>query len=149
MIHKLIKTTDDIIPAVARIVAGFVILPHGLQKTIGLFGGHGFSGTMGFFTHTMGIPAPLAFLAIMAESAGALGLIVGLLSRVAAFGVASNMTVALFLSLPNGFFMNWSSNQKGEGIEYHLLMLCLTLIVMIRGGGAFSLDRKISQAGDP
>jgi putative oxidoreductase len=94
----------------------------------------------------MHIPAPLAFLAIAAEFFGGLGLIVGLLTRVAAFGITVNMLVAIFtVHMANGFFMNWTGQQKGEGFEYHLLVLAMTVVLMIRGAGAFSLDRAIAK----
>jgi len=112
---------------------------------LGWFGGYGFKGTMGFFTQTMHIPAVFAFLAIAAEFFGGLGLIVGLLSRIAAFGITVNMLVAIFtVHLANGLFMNWTGQQKGEGYEYHLLVLAMTVALMIRGAGAFSIDRAIS-----
>ena len=111
---------------------------------LGWFGGYGFSGTMGFFTGQMGIPAVFAFLAILAEFAGSLGLISGLLTRIAAFGIAANMLVAILTAhLGNSFFMNWYGNQKGEGFEYHLLALGIAIAVMIRGAGAASVDSRI------
>jgi putative oxidoreductase len=120
------------------------MFPHGAQKVLGWFGGYGFSGTMGFFTGMMHIPALFAFLAIAAEFAGSLGLITGLLSRIAAFGIAVNMVVAIVtVHGANGFFMNWYSHQKGEGIEYHLLVIGLALIVMICGGGKCALDTLV------
>jgi putative oxidoreductase len=129
-----------------RLVLGVVFFAHGAQKMLGWFGGYGFTGTMGFFTQMMHIPAPLAFLAICAEFFGGLGLLVGLLSRVAAFGIAMNMLVAIFtVHIHNGFFANWTGQQKGEGFEYHLLALALLLIVMIKGGGALSIDRALSK----
>lgn len=144
MFKKLIATDNNWAATVARLTLGFVMLPHGLQKTVGLFGGHGFSGTLGFFTEQMGISTLFALLAILAESAGALGLIVGLFSRVAAFGVASVMAVAVVMAhAPNGFFMNWYGNQAGEGFEYHLLAIGLAVVVMIAGGGAASADQKL------
>lgn len=146
MLKKLISTSNDPVATVLRLTLGLVMFPHGAQKALGWFGGFGFQGTMGFFTQQMGIPALFAFLAIAAEFAGSLGLITGLLSRVAAFGIAVNMTVAILTAhLPNGFFMNWMGNQKGEGFEYHLLALGLAVAVMIRGGGAASIDRKLSE----
>ena len=146
MLKKIIFTPNDTAALVARLTLGLVMFPHGAQKVLGWFGGYGFSGTMGFFTTQMGIPAVFAFLAIMAEFAGALGLITGLLSRVAAFGIASVMTVAIFMGhTEHGFFMNWFGNQKGEGYEYHLLAIGLALVVMIRGGGAASVDKKLSE----
>ncbi len=128
-----------------RLVLGVVFFAHGSQKMLGWFGGYGFHGTMGFFTQKMGIPAPLAFLAICAEFFGGLGLIVGLLSRIAAFGIICNMLVAIVtVHFANGFFMNWFGNQKGEGFEYHLLAIAMGLVILIKGAGAFSLDRLLS-----
>lgn len=141
----LFKTNSSFGPLIARLALGFVMFPHGAQKVLGWFGGHGFAGTMQFFTGTMHIPALFAFLAIAAEFAGALGLIVGLLSRVAAFGIASVMAVAILtVHAGNGFFMNWAGNQKGEGFEYHLLAIGLALVVLIQGAGKASLDGLIA-----
>ncbi|MBM3775905.1 MAG: DoxX family protein, partial [Acidobacteria bacterium] len=125
MLRKLIYTSDDYALTLLRVVLGIVFFAHGAQKALGWFGGAGFSGTMSFFTG-MGMPAVVAFLIICAEFLGGIGLIVGLLGRVAAFGVACVMLGAIFLvHLPNGFFMNWSGSQKGEGYEYHLLTLAM------------------------
>ena len=146
MFRKLVSTSDDYAVTIARLVLGIVFFAHGAQKMLGWFGGYGFHGTMGFFTQAMHIPAPLAFLAICAEFFGGLGLLVGLLSRIAAFGIAMNMLVAIFtVHIHNGFFANWSGQQKGEGIEYHLLALALLLLVMIKGAGALSIDRALSK----
>jgi len=71
----LVKTNDSFAPLIARLTLGLVMFPHGAQKALGWFGGYGFSGTMNFFTQQMHIPAPLAFLAIAAEFAGSIGLI--------------------------------------------------------------------------
>lgn len=148
MLRKLMATPDDRVMFIIRVVAGLVILPHGLQKLLGWFGGFGFQGTMGFLTQQQHIPYVFALLAIIAEVAGGLGLITGLLGRVAAFGVFCVMVVAVITThLPNGFFMNWTGQQKGEGFEYHLLMMALTVAVMIRGSGAWSLDRLLAGSG--
>jgi putative oxidoreductase len=142
----LTRTNDSFAPTLARLTLGLVIFPHGAQKALGWFGGYGYSGTMGFFTDTMHIPAVFAFLAIAAEFAGSLALIAGLFSRVAAFGIACVMIGAIATThLPNGFFMNWNANQKGEGFEYHLLALGLALIVMIYGAGRASLDARLAR----
>jgi putative oxidoreductase len=123
-----------------------VFFAHGSQKVLGWFGGYGFSGTMGFFTH-MGIPAPFAFLAIMAEFLGGIGLIFGFLGRIAAFGIACNMLVAVSLIHHRfGLFMNWTGNQKGEGIEFHLLALAICAALMTFGSGALSVDAALSPA---
>src|SRR5436309_15528406 len=105
---NILKTTDSVLPTIARLTLGIVMFPHGAQKVLGWFGGYGFSGTMGFFTGQMHIPALFAFLAIAAEFLGSLGLITGFLSRIAAFGIAMNMLVAvLMVHAANGFFVNW------------------------------------------
>ena len=148
MLRKLTATSDDPVMTILRLVLGVVFFFHGSQKVLGWFGGYGFSGTMNFFTHNMGIPAAFAFLAIAAEFLGSLGLILGLLARVAAGGIIVDMVVAiLMVHRANGIFMNWSGNQKGEGYEYHLLAIAIGLAVVIRGAGAFSVDRLIGQGG--
>ena len=144
MLQKLIRTEDDIGGLVLRVMLGIVFFPHGAQKLFGWFGGNGFSGTMAFFTDKMGIPAVLAFLAIMAESVGAVAVIAGFLTRIGALGIGTNMVVAIFMvHLPNGFFMNWVGNQKGEGFEYHLLVIAIALTLVIKGGGKWSIDRMM------
>ena len=147
MFRKLISTTDDFTLTILRLILGGVFFAHGAQKALGWFGGFGFSGTMGFFTQQMHIPAPLAFLAICAEFLGGIGLILGLLGRVAAFGITCNMVVAVVMVHWHfGFFANWFGNQKGEGIEYHLLVLAIALAIMVKGAGAFSVDRALSKS---
>jgi len=143
----LLRTENDIALTIARLVLGVIFFAHGSQKALGWFGGYGFHGTMDFFTHQMGIPAVFAFLDIAAEFLGGIGLILGCLTRIAAFGIACVMLVAVVMVHHNfGFFMNWAGNQKGEGIEYHLLTLAITILLMVKGGGALSVDRAISRS---
>jgi putative oxidoreductase len=145
MFRKLIATDNDTATAILRLVLGVVFFAHGAQKMLGWFGGYGFTGTMGFFTGVMHIPAPFAFLAIAAEFLGGLGLIVGFLTRIAAFGIFCNMVMAVALVHSHvGFFMNWTGAQKGEGYEFHLLALATTAFLMIRGAGATSIDGMLS-----
>ncbi|EDY83384.1 DoxX subfamily, putative [Verrucomicrobiia bacterium DG1235] len=146
IIKTILATNNNVAPLIARLTLAIVIFPHGAQKLLGWFGGYGFSGTMGFFTENMGIPALFAALAIIAESIGAVALFAGALSRVAAFGIGITMTVAMFMGhTANGFFMNWYGNQAGEGFEYHLLTIGLALITIISGGGALSVDRAVTK----
>jgi putative oxidoreductase len=145
MFRKLLATSDDWTLTLLRLVLGVTFFMHGAQKMLGWFGGYGFSGTMGFFTNLLHIPVPFAVLAILAEFFGGIGLIVGALTRIAAFGIATNMLVAVLLvHAPNGFFMNWTGQQKGEGFEYHLLALVIAIVLIVRGAGAFSIDRMLS-----
>jgi putative oxidoreductase len=146
MFRKLMTTDDNPATVILRLVVGVVFFAHGAQKLLGWYGGPGFSGTMGMFTGYLHIPAPLAFLAIAAEFFGGLGLLVGFLTRIAAFGITVNMLVAIAtVHRSFGFFMNWTGAQKGEGFEYHLLVLAMTAYLMIRGAGAFSADRAIAK----
>ncbi len=148
MLRKLTATDDTTATTILRVVLGIVFFAHGAQKMLGWFGGYGFTGTMGFFTGTMHIPAFFALLAIAAEFFGGLGLILGLFTRVAAFGIAVNMLVAVLLVHSQfGFFANWTGTQKGEGYEFHLLALAMCAFLTIKGAGAFSVDRKLSLAG--
>ena len=149
MYGKLLSTRDDVAPLVMRVMLGVVFFPHGAQKVLGWFGGHGLSGTLNFFTESMGVPMVFALLVIAAEFLGALGLIVGFLTRIAAFGIVSVMAGAIMMvHLQHGFFMNWSGKQAGEGFEYHLLAIALAVALMITGGGKASVDRVLAQKNE-
>lgn len=141
MLSKITTTTNDFTITVARLVLGLVFFLHGAQLTLGWFGGYTFPGTMRVFEQGMGIPAPLAALAILAQFLGGIGLLLGLLSRIAVLGIAVDMLVAVFMyHIHVGFFMNWSGMLHGEGYEYHLLVLVLCFVIFIKGSGAASID---------
>jgi putative oxidoreductase len=131
---------------VSRLALGAVILPHGMQKALGLFGGYGFTGTMGFL-QSMGMPFLIALLVILAEFVGSIGLILGLGTRFMAFSVGLTMAGAAILGghINNGFFMNWFGMQKGEGVEYFILVVGLALALLISGSGKYSFDNLISK----
>ena len=121
MLRKLLQTDNATATTIIRVVLGIVFFAHGAQKMLGWFGGYGFGG---------------------------LGLIFGLLTRVAAFGIFVNMLVAIVtVHSQFGFFANWSGTQKGEGYEYHLLVLAMCAFLMIKGAGALSVDQKMAPAG--
>ena len=147
-LRVLLRTPADPVALLLRLFLGVVMFPHGAQKVLGWWGGHGLTGTMSYFTGALGIPAAFAALAIAAEFLGSLGLIVGLGTRVAALGIGGTMVVAALIAhARNGFFMNWSGAQSGEGFEYHVLVVALTAALVLRGGGLFSLDRVLSTDG--
>jgi|ERR1700730_13923073 len=146
MLTWILGTDGDWVITIVRIALGVVFFAHGAQKALGWFGGAGLQSTLRVFREHLRIPAPLALLSVAVEFLGGLGLIVGLLSRVAALGIAVVMIVALVaVHRKFGFFMNWYGEKKGHGIEYHILVLALALAVMIRGAGAFSLDQVLYQ----
>lgn len=144
MIDKILSTDSGNWGAlVARVFLGVVILPHGLQKLLGMFGGYGFSATVEYFSST-GIPSLIGVLIVLGESFGALFLILGLISRISAAGIAIIMLGAIVMVHgQHGFFMNWFGAQAGEGFEYHLLALGLSLVVIIAGGGKWALDKEL------
>lgn len=143
------KTNCSLGATLARLTVGLVMLPHGLQKTIGAFGGFGFAGTMELFTTKLGLAWIVAFLVIMAESVGAVALIVGFMTRFCAASLAIVMAGAVFMGhAQHGFFMNWFGQQQGEGFEYHLLVIGICLSLLVTGGGAFSVDRALSSKTD-
>jgi putative oxidoreductase len=150
MLSKITGTSDDKVLTILRLVLAIVVFPHGAQKVFGWFGGFGFSGTLGFFTQQMHIPVALALLAFAAEFLGPIGLFFGFLSRIAAFGIAVDFLVAAFLvHRPNGFFMNWSGQQKGEGIEFFILAVGIAIAIMVGGSGALSVDRLLTKNDQP
>lgn len=130
---------------ILRIGLGAVMFAHGAQKLLGWFGGNGFDGTMGFFTQTMGLPWLAAFLVIIGESVGSLGLIAGFLTRVTAASFIVIMVGAIAtVHWPQGFFMNWFGQQSGEGFEYHLLVIAMSAALVVIGGGKWSMDGVIA-----
>lgn len=132
---------------IVRLALGAALLPHGMQKALGLFGGYGFSGTVGFF-ESMGMPFILATLVILAEFAGSIGVILGMGTRFMALSILIEMTGAMILGghIHNGFFMNWyKMPNTGEGYEYFILILGIALAVLIGGSGKYSVDNLISK----
>jgi putative oxidoreductase len=145
-LQRAVATGDDRAATVARVALGLIMVPHGLQHALGFFGGHGFSGTLGWMTGTLGFPAPLAALAIITELIAPFLLLAGLAGRFAAAGIVYIMAGAILSHAPAGFFMNWFGKLPAgtEGIEYHLLATALAAVVVIKGSGALSVDRALS-----
>jgi putative oxidoreductase len=138
----LFYTGRDWIETLIRVTLGVVFFAHGAQKLLGWFGGAGFRDTMRTMHEFLGLPIPLAFLAIATEFFGGAGLIVGLLSRLAALGIAVSMVVAILMVHGRyGLFLNWLGDRKGHGFEYHLLAIAMAAVIIARGAGALSLDR--------
>jgi putative oxidoreductase len=143
---KLLSTNPENVSAlIARLALGLVLFPHGAQKLLGWFGGYGFTGTMGFLTGKVGLPWIGGLLVILIEFFGALFLIFGFFTRLAAFCIIVLFTgIVLSTHIHNGFFMNWSAQaNKGEGLEYFYLVFGLAIIILINGGGKASADAAI------
>ena len=145
MKNKIFKTNNNWTGLVIRLTIGIMLFPHGAQKMLGIFGGYGFKGTMVFFTDMMHLPWLIGFLVIVIEFIGSLSIIAGFASRVWSALIIIEMIGAVITThLNNGFFMNWAGNQKGEGYEFHLLMIGLALATFINGSGKLSADGKIA-----
>jgi putative oxidoreductase len=144
MLGWVVGTHGDIVPLVLRLTLAVVMFAHGAQKTLGWFGGYGLRGTLDSLRKS-GVPSPVALLAIMAEFLGPLGLAVGLLTRVAALGIAAVMLGAILtVHRQHGFFMNWYGNRQGEGFEYHVLAIGLAVALVLNGAGMWSVDAMIA-----
>lgn len=146
----LLRTENTWQNLIIRVSLGAVVFPHGAMKLLGWFGGSGIAATVESFSHNFHIPVFLTMLVIAAESLGALCLIAGFLTRLCAFGIFCDMIGAIYLvHWPNGFFMNWFGKQHGEGFEYHLLVLGMSVALMIAGGGKLSVDRALARKPYP
>jgi putative oxidoreductase len=145
LFSSLVATGDSFAPLVLRVALGVMMFPHGAQKLLGWFGGYGFTGTMGYFTGTVGTPWLVGLLVILGEFFGSLLLITGFGTRFAAASLVVIMLGAAWQLRGNGFFMNWFGNQKGEGLEFFLLTVGIGLALVALGGGRWSLDRLIAQ----
>lgn len=140
---KIFETdSNNNIALIARISLGIVVFPHGAQKLLGWFGGYGFEGTMGFLTGPVGLPWIVGLFVILIEFFGALFLITGFATRIAAIGVIGNFIGVVITShLNSGFFMNWSAQaNQGEGLEYFILLFGLAMVSLVAGGGKASID---------
>lgn len=146
MLKKIFQTNDKSAATVLRVVLGLIVFPHGAQKLLGWFGGFGFTGTMNFFTETVHLPWIIGFLVILIEFFGSLMLIAGIATRfVAALLIINFIGVIITSHISHGFFINWLGDQKGEGYEYHLLIIGMAISLFISGAGRFSLDRLLTK----
>ncbi len=142
MIRDLLSTDPDWSLTIIRIILGVVFFAHGAQKVFGWFGGQGLKETMRTMHDFLGLPLPLAFAAVVTEFLGGMGLIVGLLSRVAAVGIGVTMLSAIVMVHGrNGLFMDWFGARKNHGYEFHLLAIALVVVLVAKGSGALSVDR--------
>ncbi|PJZ68358.1 DoxX family protein [Leptospira perolatii] len=144
MIYSFFATRPGFGPLFLRFGLAIPIFPHGAQKALGWFGGSGFEPAMDYFTNTMGFPYFLGLFAIAFESIGAIGLVLGLFTRLWATGIGITLTIAAFTHLEYGFFMNWWGDKGGEGFEYHILAVGMSLCLAVVGAGSYSMDREIS-----
>lgn len=144
MKNKIFKTNDSYLGLILRATLAIVVFPHGAQKLFGWFGGYGFSGTMGFFTETVGLPWIIGFLVIILESIGAIALLAGFATRIVAFTyILLALGITFTSHIENGFFMNWFGNQTGEGYEYFILWIGIAIALTITGGGKYSVDKNM------
>ena len=143
MIEKLLQTDADYACTFLRTIAGIIIFPYGMQKLLGWFDGVGIKGTLEQM-RVRKIPQFIGWLIIIRQSLGSIALIFGFLGRIAAGGLFIIFIGALIVHLPDGWAMNWFGTKNGEGIEYHVLLLSLLLIVIARGSGAMSIDSWLS-----
>ncbi len=148
IVKSLIRTENDWGPFIARIFLGIVIFPHGAQKILGIWGGHGLQAMMDSFQAWFGIHPIFSALVAFAEFFGSLALILGLLGRFMAGSIILVMLGAIYYVVNDFFFMNWYSQQRGEGYEFHLLAIGLALIVAVKGSGRYALDGWIQKKLD-
>ena len=138
------STEVDSAGLILRLALAVTMFPHGAQKALGWFGGYGLQGTLGYFTQN-GMPLPLALAIVAAEFLGPIALVAGFFTRWSGFGIGLVMLGAAFMVHgANGFFMNWMGTQKGEGIEYFIPVIAIAVVLMIKGGGRWALDRVIA-----
>lgn len=147
MLKMLFATSDDFAPIFVRVALGVVMFAHGAQKVLGWFGGPGLTATLDIFTNKLHFPMWTVIILLIVEFLGSLGLIAGFLTRLTAVGLSCSMSICAYMNhVQNGFFINWFGQQKGEGMEYHVLVLGMCLFLLVRGSGSLSLDRIIARS---
>jgi putative oxidoreductase len=140
--EALLATDASLSLLILRVVLGVIFFAHGAQKVLGWYGGHGLKGTVGHMT-SMGLPLQIAYLVCFAEFLGGIGLVLGLLTRLAALAVGTVMAGAIkTVHWQNGLFINWElAPGKGHGIEANLAFLAIALAIFLQGAGPLSIDR--------
>ncbi len=134
---------SDVSLLILRLTAAIVLWPHGAQKALGWFGGPGIAGTVAGLSSHLGLPAPLVYAVIAVEFIGPVLLVLGILTRVAALGIAIDMAcAALLVHARNGFFMNFGGRQAGEGVEFFLLLIGIGLALTIAGPGRIAILKR-------
>lgn len=148
MFKAFVKTDKSGAQLFLRLALAVVIFPHGAQKVFGWYGGLGFEKTLEAFTN-MGFPIWTTVALMATEFLGSILLAVGYLTRLWALSMGTAITICMFLNhVEHGFFMNWFGQQKGEGFEYHILVIGIALALLIGGGGALSVDRKMGKSDE-
>lgn len=141
-VYRLLATINSFAPTVLRLMMAGVFFIHGTQKTLGWFGGPGWSAQMAKWTGAegMNLPAWLAMVGILAEVVGAAGMAVGFCTRLAALLLLGQMVMAIALVHgQNGFL---ASN---NGFEYPLALGGVALALLLCGGGRYSIDRALTR----
>jgi len=142
----LFQSADSWAPLIIRLILGIVLFAHGAQKMLGWFGGYGFTGSMNFFTQTLSLPYLVALFIILLEFFGPMLLLAGAGTRLVALAIAGLfLGIILTNNINNGFFMNWFNNQKGEGYEFSLLAIAMSLSLVLSGAGKLALDNWMAR----
>ena len=142
------NTSNSVAPLALRLLLGLVLFPHGAQKLLGWFDGYGFTGTMTFFTDTVGLSWFIGFLVIIIEFFGPIALILGAATRLWSIAILTIMAGIIFTTFSDHFFMDWYGTQKTEGFEFFLLAIGMSASLIISGAGKFSIDALISKRKD-
>jgi putative oxidoreductase len=133
----------DISFFILRLALAITMFPHGAQKALGWFGGPGPAAIVQGLSGQMGIPAPLVWVVIAVEFIGPILLVLGVLTRLVALGIAIDMaTAAILVHAPNGFFMNFTGKQAGEGFEFFIPLVGIGLALAIGGPGRIALMKR-------
>jgi putative oxidoreductase len=163
---KALFRTSGFGATILRLVLGVIMLAHGTGKIvkIGSLPGFGFSATVDYMQHHLGVPLVLAYAGTLAEFVGGLLLVSGFLTRMGGLLVAVQMAAAAYLGghLSAGFFSNWFRNATivtvegkqtavaaPEGFEMHLALVGMAIALVFLGGGAFSVDAKLGEGEAP
>lgn len=146
-IKNCVFRSNSIGSLMLRLTLAIVIFPHGCQLMIGAFGGMGFNAAMNYFINVEGIPAFIGFTVIFLQFFGSLFILFGIATRLVSASMII-MFIGMILTghLEHGFFMNWFGNQKGEGYEYHLLVIGMSASLVIAGAGQASFDALLSRS---
>ncbi len=135
----------DVSLLVLRLILGFIFIYAGSQKLFGWFGGGGFSATLEMSQQKSGIPPVAMAIAIFAEFFGGLGVLFGVLTRIAALGIFCTMSVAAFMGIRDNYAQLFGNKQSMAMLFIGFPLACwgIAMLLMLVGGGNYTLESML------
>ncbi|MEL7004825.1 MAG: DoxX family protein [Bacteroidota bacterium] len=140
MIRSIIEKKPDLLPLILRISLGIVFIPKGFDLVMNYY-----DSLDWLTTGSLNLPIYLAYAVIFIEFYASLFLILGLSSRIMAASIGLLVLGAIPYHFFSGLSIDWIGQTVGVGLEFHLIVIGMIIVLMITGSGKLSLDHFIGR----